>query len=458
MLALVISASSQTSLVNFKHLEHLTEKIEIMGDSVSVVHVYANYPEYEWVGAAESGLEGIACVDDAARAAVMYLRHYELTGNRESRSRAKSLLKFVMKMETNDGMFNNFILKDHTINRTGGTSFTSFGWWASRGVWCMSAGYRTLKTSDPVFARELKNKIELTFPHIDSLFANYHQFRSINGYRIPKWLLYESGADVTSELMLGLIEYYSATHDVRVKSFIKKFADGLMAMQDGDVKTYPFGLHRSWQTMWHMWGNGQTQALASAGKLLKDKRMIQSAEREAKGFYSRLLIEGFKKEMDVSDTSKALTYEQIAYAVRPMTAGLIRLYEATKKTEYLKMAGLTASWLFGNNVLHQTMYDTVSGRCFDGIRDSTSVNKNSGAESTIEALYTIVELEHYSLAKKYAGFKQVQHSRTSNYTYAVFHNDSQDEVILAININKGEVSVLEGKASKAFLSELQLHK
>ena len=66
-------------IVNFGHLDHLTEKISFQGDSVNIVHIYSNYPDYAWVGAAESGPEGIACVDDAARAAVVSLRHYELT-------------------------------------------------------------------------------------------------------------------------------------------------------------------------------------------------------------------------------------------------------------------------------------------------------------------------------------------------------------------------------------------
>src|ERR1041385_1958608 len=250
--------------------------------------------------------------------------------------------------------------------------------------------------------------------------------------------------------MFGLIEYYAATRDAKVKTFIKKLADGLIAMQDGDMNTFPYGLHRSWQTMWHMWGNGQTQALAAAGKRLNDKKLIRSAEREAKGWYTRLLVEGFRKELDVTHTSKTLLYEQIAYGVRPLTVGLLRLYEATKNSDYLKMAGLEGSWLFGNNVLHQVMYDTATGRCYDGIRDSVSLNKNSGAESTIEALNTLVELEHYPLARKYLGFQKTQQRKTSKYVYAVFQNSSHDELVLVIDTKEGRYHLLEGDEAKMF--------
>jgi hypothetical protein len=446
----ILCAQERTGLVNFNHLRHLTERIDFLGDSVDIVHVYSNYPDYRWVGAAESGLEGVACVDDAARAAVVYLRHYELTKNDESRTRAVSLLKFISKMETDDGKFYNFVLKDGSINLNGKTSFKSFGWWAARGVWAMGLGCRILAPTDSAFAKVLRRGVERTFPSIDSLLAPYGKEKQISGLRIPAWLFYESGSDATSELLLGVTNYYVFTGDKRVKPYIEKLAAGLMSMQEGNLKTFPYGLHRSWQTMWHMWGNGQTQALALAGRIPKDDTMIQSAEREATGWYSRLLINGFMKELDVSDTAKHVGYEQIAYAVRPMAVGLIRLYEATKNTRYLTMSGLAASWLLGNNVLGEPMYDSATGRCFDGIRDSATLNRNSGAESTIEALATMVEVDQLPLARKYLYYRKVLSRRSSDYLYALFSNPAGEELTFAIDLKKPELLILEGAQSAEF--------
>ena len=375
---------------------------------MSIVHIYSNYPAYEWVDAKESGPEGIACVDDAARAAVVTLRCFELTHDSSKLSEARSLLKFVAAMETDDGEFYNFVLADHSINRTGKTSYKSFGWWAARGVWSMSLGYRIFKEIDTAFAARLKNGIDRTFPHIDALLKKYGETKNSGQLRVPKWLVYESGADVSSELMLGLSEYYRSTDDPAVKVYIRKIADGLMAMQDGNSSMYPYGLHRSWETMWHMWGNGQTQALAIAGLLLNDSAMIRSGEREAQDFYSRLLIQGYMKELDVAHPDSNFNREQIAYGIRPIAVGLLRLYDATRNESYLKMAGLAASWLFGNNIAHQQMYDPESGICFDGIMDSLTFNRNSGAESTIEALHTLVEIDRYPIAKKYLLYKKIK--------------------------------------------------
>ena len=441
---------SGQSLVNFSHLQHLTERIEFGGDSVSIVRVYANYPSYDWVEAKDTGTEGIACVDDAARAAVVYLRHFELTKDAPSLERAGSLLEFVLRMEAEDGTFYNFVYADHTINKTGETSRGSFGWWAARAVWSMGLGYRVMLQSRPEFAHRLEVALTKCFPHIDSLLTKYGQKQNRGKYISPRWLPYEEASDATTELLLGLLEYEQASKDPAVRSYILKLAEGIRIMQDGDVNDYPYGLHRSWRTMWHMWGNGQTQALAQVNLLLKDKKCLASAEREARSFYSRLLIDGFMKEFDVAEPEKSTYFEQIAYGVRPMAVGLIRLYEATGKKEYAAMAGLAASWLFGNNAARQSMYDPSTGRCFDGIRDSTGVNRNSGAESTIEALHTILEVERFPEAQKYLRHTKVRMGSSKRYKFAVFRGSDGEETTLALDLRQHRVLVLQGEKEKRF--------
>ncbi len=445
-----VSALGQSTPVNFDHLKHLTERIVFEGDSVEIVHVYANYPTYEWVDAKESGIEGIACVDDAARAAVAYLRHYELTKDSTSLRRAVPLLRFVMKMQAEDGQFYNFIFSDYSINKHGQTSRKSFGWWAARAVWAMALGHRVLMQVEAPLADSLRSRVERTFPHIQHVLARYDSVQVSQGYRIPRWLLYESAADATSELLLGLVEHYAATRDSLTHIFIQQFAAGLMMMQDGDHRSFPFGLHRSWETVWHMWGNAQTQALAAAGALLAERRMIASAELEAQVFYSRLLIHGFIREMDVLQPQSRRQFDQIAYAVRPMAVGLIRLFEATRKPMYLTMAGLAASWFFGNNPAQQQMYDPRSGRCFDGINDSATVNRNSGAESTIEALLTLIELERYPQALRYLHYRKTDERTTARYLLGVFQNPSGDEITLAVDLKESRLLLFEGEKSKAF--------
>jgi hypothetical protein len=396
------------SLVNFGHLDHLSEKIELNGRPVTIVHIYANFPDYQWVDAKESGPEGIACVDDAARAAVVYLRDYELNHRTGSLDRARGLLDFILTMQTQDGEYYNFVLEDRSINFEGKTSFKSFGWWAARAMWALGCGYRIFESMDPSFAEQLGDAVERSLPHVYALLQKYDTTTINAGYDDPTWLLYGSGADATSELMMGLVEYYQAHPSPQLREAIVHLAKGLMLMQEGNPATFPYGLHRSWRTLWHLWGNGQSQALAAAGRVLQDSSMIGSARREAEGFYPRLLVGGLLNEMDLTDPPSKKVFDQIAYGVRPMALGLLRLYDATGDRRYLLMAGLSGSWLFGNNPAGAVMYDSASGRCFDGIRSTSEINRNSGAESTIEALMTLVDIEAYPEAVRYLRFARIR--------------------------------------------------
>jgi hypothetical protein len=398
----------RSSLANFRHLEHLTENIHLAGEKVSIVHIYANFPDYKWVDAKESGPEGIACVDDAARAAVLYLRDFELNGRKESLERARGLLDFVLAMQAPDGEFWNFIHGDLSVNRDGRTSVKSFGWWAARGLWSLGTGYRIFRERDTAYAARLRSAVERSLPHVQELLRNFGRMEREAGYEKPTWLLYGSGADASSELMLGLIEYSRAAPSPEIHDMIDRLARGFVTMQEGDLATFPYGLHRSWGTLWHLWGNGQTQALATAGRLLGDSAMINSARQEAEGFYPKLLAGGLLREMDLAHPDPPKEFDQIAYGIRPMAVGLLRLYDATGNVNYLRMAGLTASWLFGNNPAGIAMYDSATGRCFDGVRSGSEINRNSGAESTIEALMTLLELEAYPEALRYCRFTRVK--------------------------------------------------
>lgn len=447
------SASAQPTLLNFAHLDRLSEDRVVNGIPARCIHVYANFPDYRWVTAAESGPEGIACVDDAARAAVVCLRAFELRRDFAMLVRARGYLRFVLAMEAPDGEFCNFIYENGSINTTGVTSRKSFGWWGTRGLWALATGARVFALIDPCFSDSLKRAVALTFPHIRDIVDRTDSVVQSAGYRIPRWLPYGSGADVSSELLLGLCEYHRAYHDTATVSLIRRIAAGIMIMQDGDAGRFPFGLHRSWETSWHMWGNSQSCALVQAGDLLHDTMMVASARREAEWFYPRLLIKGFLKEIDLAEPNRAAQFDQIAYCVRPMVLGLLRVYDNLHDRKYAIMAGLAASWLLGNNAAGATMYSSSTGRCFDGIRDSATINLNSGAESTIEALYTLLEVEAAREASPYLAYRKTAWSEKNGLLWGLFRADGRKDVVLLLDTTRPSVEVMEGDAAKTFLDK-----
>lgn len=437
--------------VNLAHLDALGEDVEVGGTPYRIVHIYAEAPDYAWVADDD---EGAACVDDVARAAVVYLRHYETTGDESARARAERLLRFVMYMQTEEGLFYNFVW-DRTlaINRQHVNSRAdAFEWWAARGVWAMGEGARVLKSVNPAFAEALVRRVQRTYPHLDRLLARYGETSQENGRTVPEWLVYGSAADATSELLLGLTALHAAYPDAELRTRIDRFAEGIERMRYGSMTTFPYGAHASWREGWHGWGNAQTMALVAAGR-------PASAVAEATSFYPRLLVDGWLHSIPFDDPEATRTFEQIAYAVRGVAVGLVRLYETTGEARYAVLAGVAASWFTGNNVAGAVMYDAATGRGYDGISGPSSVNRNAGAESTIEALFTILEVNRHPAARAWLaarGEAPVSLERDGvRYRYRVFTAGSGDaarRVAVVMNLTAERLDVLEGAALDRFLA------
>src|SRR5206468_4750133 len=154
---------------------------------------------------------------------------------------------------------------------------------------------------------------------------------------------------------------------------------------------------------WHAWGSTQTFALARAGKQLNRPEWVESARREANTFYARLLAGEMVSEWGVLPSS----YPQIAYGIDSMTQGLLAVYGATGDDKYAHLAGLTAGWFYGNNSAGFAMYDPATGRGYDGLMGPSEfrVNRNSGAESTIEALMTLQAVGADPVARRYLTYR-----------------------------------------------------
>ncbi len=444
--------SSPASVLNFDHLDFLGENISHGGETLRLIHIYSESPGYSWVADAD---EGMAAVDDAARAAVVYLNHYAFSGDPGALEKGKQLLRFIMYMQTSEGLFYNFVW-DNTlrINKTHPNSRAErFEWWASRAVWALGTGAQVLKNVDPDLSQAVAARVRLTYTHLEKMLDHYNQFGFHGGDTVPLWLVSESASDATSELLLGLTALNSAYPDSELRQMIDLFGDGLAVMQKGTMASFPFGAHVSAPGIWHGWGNSQTQALAESGRL-------QSAILEADNFYPHLLISGWRKSFSITDISSTEEFEQIAYAVRCVSVGLIKLHEATGDARYAVMAGLAASWFFGNNVAGTMMYDSSAGRAFDGISSPFQFNSNAGAESTIEALHSIMEVERIPQARVWmravAGEIQEVTRNEKNYRYRIFtrtEGGSEIQIALVMNLSDEILLVLDNEALQNLLED-----
>ncbi len=374
-------------IINLAHLDHLCQDICFAGDSVTVVAIYADYPDYQPVPARG---EGAACLDDAARAAVVYMRYIERFEAPQLLKRVKKLLKFVMAMQAEDGEFYNFIDPNFKINRYGKTSEKSFQFWAARAYWALGYGVGFFKRWDTDFARVLENQFLMIKKPLSKIMEQYGKYDIKNNRKYPVWLVNGSAADATSELLLGLIAYLEDHEDAELIEWTQRLAEGIGEMQAGENSGYP-GAFLSWIEVWHAWGNSQSQVMASLGHRLEKKVWIDAAEREANDFYRLLLDLCWIHEIDFQ-THRIERYPQITYDVRPVVSSLVTLAKVTGKRQYGELAGLSAAWLFGRNQAGQWMYDPDTGRAYDGIDSGGKINLNSGAESTIEAILCLLEV------------------------------------------------------------------
>jgi len=392
--------TSRVGMINPAHLDFLTEPIEVAGRQMAIVHIYSEWPAYRWVDA--SG-EGISALDDIARAALVYLELGRDGGDGPALERARLLLETVLYLQTEDGDYHNF-LRDRagTINEDGPTSYEDWGWWAARGQRALARGYAGFREVDPAFAGRLREGYERGEAALGRALDELSPTPgSLHGVRQPAGLL-KGGTDVSGLALLGLSEWYEAEPNDATRGLAFRIGQGVAEARAGDSLEYPFGLRPSTTSstaFWHAWGGHDVEALALAGRVFERGDWVATAQAQADAWYGRLLTTGMIREIGVLPRR----YDQIAYGQAPMVLGFVALRQATDDERYRRLAGLAAAWFLGDNPAGAVMYDEATGRGFDGLAGANElrINRNSGAESTIEALMALQAVADDPVASPY---------------------------------------------------------
>lgn len=400
-----VSCSENDKLIiTNSHLDYLYEEIVVDGKEMAIIHIYSDYPDYTFVGDDD---EGIACVDDVARAAVYYLYDWQINSNQVSIDKNKKLLEFVLYLQSDNGYFYNFIWDDYSINKDFKTSVAEPNWWSWRALWALIESYDYYNQHDPVFAERIWKSVEDLITALKEIIPTQYEYEEMNGLKIPTWLPQKYASDQAAVLLLGLLEYYDQTEDTTIYNYMGKLCEGIIAMQLKDTEFKYNGAFLSWQNLWHSWGNLQSYALLKCYPLLKNELILNAVLYELDNFYEFLIVNNYLNYFTVEKSNGKLSvieserYSQIAYNIRPMVYALLEAYKITSKDIYAERAAEAAKWLTGKNPANSVMYNMGNGRIFDGINSENDVNKNSGAESTIEGLLTLLKLKENEIALKY---------------------------------------------------------
>jgi hypothetical protein len=409
--------TSPTTATRFVNTDHLLGtlyqpvKMAATGQDVGTVWIYAEPDASGAFKLVADSDEGFTCVDDVARAGLFLLREPDLATNTDKVDKLRKMTNFVLQMQSPNGYFYNFLWPDKPglafqINTTFRTSQNVADWWSWRALWLLSEAGPYFAKTDAGFAAQIQTAVSrLVANMVRDFGAKAKDANIVQGVAVPKWLPYGSGSDQAAIMLLGLNNVYAQTPTVPVLALIEKLAAGILLMQKGDAQRFPYGAFLSFDNGWHAYGNDQSYALLTVGKALNKPDWIAAARREVENFYPYLIKEGFLESFAVSQAGELFTevkrskFSQIAYGIRPMIWATLTLYDQTKDPKLLEQANQLTRWFLKNNPANALIYDRATGRGYDGISSATSVSRNAGAESTIEALLAI------QMAEKY-GFKE----------------------------------------------------
>jgi hypothetical protein len=303
--------------------------------------IYADHTG-EHFAARESGVEGVACVDDAARALVLWSDLWARTKLPVARAWVDGLLAFCRWMQQDDGRFVNFVLDWSGVRNTDGITSRADGasFWQARGARGMAKVWRVLGDER---AR-----------------ADYQRARVSFDDR-------PVGSDARAVQVLAALDADDHPAD------IGRWCDDIASQRRGDVL-----LDAHDATEPHVWAHIQEGVLAMAGVALKRPDLIEVARRSADAYLVPLIAGGF-----------ALPTVQ-PYGAASAAFALAQLAEATGEARYAAAARDARAWFDGRNPAGRPVYDREAGRVADGV-DGVELNPHSGAESNVVGAQTFLD-------------------------------------------------------------------
>lgn len=324
-----------------RQLARLTRPLPAAGPAALAVAVYAD-PRDHLVAAKESGFEGVACVDDAARLLDVMCAVWARTQRPWAARWAKGLLDFVLWMQEEDGRWLNFVYDwDGTRNTAGLTSEIGENFWHARALVGVSHAWLTFgdERAADAMHRGLDHAVTKPAPP---------DVRALHVFAARRLI-----ADAGIHTLVPAIRHW--VHE-------------LAECRQGDVlmnSRFEMGAP-------HLWAHVQEGVLAWSAGLLEEPALVDVAVRSAEA----LIVPAVESSFGASGLSP--------YDVSSCIYSLDRLHEATGDERWSVLAGQARAWFDGRNPASAPVYDRRRGRVADGI-DGDRISGNSGAESNIVA-------------------------------------------------------------------------
>jgi glycosyltransferase involved in cell wall biosynthesis len=343
--------------INLTHLKKMTTNFGIIQFSV------INQPDIN------SGYT----LDDNARALIALCQHYQIKGDKSDLDFIECYLNFIIYCYQTNGYFANYVCKEQkfTIQNKNCNLEDSYG----RAIWAL--GY--LLSLHNIMPKELISKAESIFHKALQYILDIHSTRAI-AFSIKG--VYYANLKISSKQNLSIIE---------------QFADRLVQM-------YKYEADNDWQ-----WFESY---LTYANSVLSEA-MLFAWQATRKTIYQSTALLTFdfliskiftRDHLQVISNKGWLHNGQehnfnIKGGEQPIDVGytiiaLNEFYNVFKIEEYKHKMFIGFNWFLGHNHLNQIVYNPCTGGCYDGL-ESSYINLNQGAESTISCLMARLTIERY---------------------------------------------------------------
>jgi len=339
-----------------RQLARLTRPLPAAGPNALTLAVYTDATG-ELVEAKESGFEGVACVDDAARLLDVLCDVWERARDPAAERWARGLLDFVLWMQGDDGRWWNFVYDwAGTPNETGLTSSTGDNFWHARALLGVSRAWLTFGDD----RAEVALRRGLTHP--------------ISG---------EAPSDVRSLHLLAALRLLDDASFPDLRPVVRRWADEIVARRAGDVLMN----NPDERGEPHLWAHVQEGVLADAGVALEAEALIETARASARTLWAPIVRSGFDRpSVSPYDVSCAV------YSLDRLAAadGHGRAAASTGDDAWSELAAVARRWFDGTGDDGRPIYDKAKGRVADGI-DRGRVSENSGAEANLVAAEALID-------------------------------------------------------------------
>ncbi len=289
--------------------------------------------------------------DDNARALIMAVMLYEQYPKTAYLGLVYRYLSFVLHAQNQSGGFRNFMTYDRQFTEKEGSE-DCFG----RCLWAL--GYSQASSAMPHGIKEACTvAISRALPRVPNLFRLRGQAYALIG--------------------LAYLE------DSHARILLTELADSLINSFE----------HNADDVDWHWFENSLTYdnavlpwALFAAYQHLGEDRLLHVAQASLQFFDKVAFRDGYFRAVGCKGWllrgSKPARYDEQPLEASTATLAHLAAYEATGDQKMLELAQKSFAWYLGKNSRGESLIDSESGGCCDGITVD-GLNKNQGSESII---------------------------------------------------------------------------